>query len=70
MQLTSKTAVWAIVVGLALGVGFGSGLLVGRQFPSHRFERFGESRYLMEPATGRVCDPFKDPKEDPFAQYA
>ena len=63
-----------ISVLIASGTGlfllsFGSGLLVGRQFPSRRFERFGESHYLMEPATGKVCDPFKDPKEtgNPFA---
>jgi hypothetical protein len=50
--------------------GFGSGWLVGRQFPAHRFERFGETKYLLDATTGKVCDPFKDPKEDPFARYA
>jgi hypothetical protein len=51
------------IVLIACGVGFGSGLLVGRQFPVHRFERFGESRFLLDPTTGRVCDPFKNPSE-------
>jgi hypothetical protein len=54
----------AIVV-IACGVGFGSGLLVGRQFPAHRFERFGETRFLLDPTTGKVCDPFKDPNATP-----
>jgi hypothetical protein len=70
MQLAGRKLVWVCLSGaiLTAGVGFGSGLLVGRQFPARRFERFGDSHYLVEPATGKVCDPFKDPKEssNPF----
>lgn len=64
MQFSGKKGI-AVFVLLVLGgvaVGFGSGLLIGRQYPAHRFERFGESRFLLDPTTGLVCDPFKDPK--------
>lgn len=47
---------------MELGVGisiviilFGSGVLVGRQFPAHRFERIGQTPYLLDTATGSVC---------------
>jgi hypothetical protein len=43
-------------------------LLVGRQFPAHRFERFGDTHYLLDPTTGRVCDPFKIPNANPVDQ--
>jgi hypothetical protein len=61
MQFTGKKGN-ALFVGLISGaciIGFGSGLLVGRQFPAHHYERFGNSSYLLDPSTGRVCDPFK-----------
>jgi len=63
MQFTGKTgiAVFVLLVLGAVGLGFGSGLLVGRQFPAHRFERFGESWYVLDTTTGRVCNPLKDP---------
>jgi hypothetical protein len=64
MQTKSTT----LLVTACVVVGFGSGLLVGRQFPARRFERFGESRFLLEPATGKMCDPFKDPKANPIDQ--
>jgi hypothetical protein len=70
MQFTGKKgiAIFVLSVLAAIGVGFGSGLLVGRQFPAHHYERFGETLYLFDPTTGKVCNPFKDPK-DPFAAY-
>jgi hypothetical protein len=63
MQFTGKTGitVFALIVLAAVALGFGSGWLVGRQFPAHRFERFGETRFLLDPTTGKVCDPFKNP---------
>jgi hypothetical protein len=61
VQLAGKQLVWSFLGGLILALG--AGLLIGRQFPVRRFERFGESHYLVEPATGKVCDPFKDPNE-------
>jgi hypothetical protein len=63
MQFTGKSglAVFVLLISGTVAVGFGSGLLVGRQFPSHRFERFGESWYVLDATTGKVCNPFKDP---------
>lgn len=49
-----------VVVG-GCAAGFGSGVLVGRQFPARRFEKYGETRFLLNAATGKICDPFKDP---------
>jgi len=64
MQFTGKKgiALFVVLISGACVAGFGSGLLVGRQFPAHHFERFGNSSFLLDPATGRVCDPFKAPK--------
>jgi hypothetical protein len=72
MQFTGKAGI-AVIVSLTLGVtavGFGSGLLVGRQFSTHRFERFGESWYVLDATTGKVCNPLKDPNAptNPFDQ--
>jgi hypothetical protein len=84
MQFAGKKgiALFVLLVSGAVAIGFGSGLIVGRQFPVHRFERFGETVYLLDPATGKVCNPFKDPNastnlidqglagnQDPFAPY-
>jgi hypothetical protein len=60
MQFTGKRGI-AVFVSVILGagvVGFGSGLLVGRQFPAHRYEKFGNTSYLLDPTTGKVCNPF------------
>jgi hypothetical protein len=62
MQFVGKKGIAlfvAVVVG-ACGVGFGSGLFLGRQFPANHFERFGSSRFLLNPSTGKICDPFKN----------
>lgn len=61
-----KASVLAIALVGCLGIGFGSGLLVGRQFPVHHYVRFGNvGRLLLDPATGRVCDPWNDPTATP-----
>jgi hypothetical protein len=70
--------VWVVVAGGCL-VGFGSGLLVGRHYPAHSYQKYGETRFMLDTATGKLCDPFKDPnanpidaqstKPDPFAAY-
>jgi hypothetical protein len=64
------------LVGVALVaciVGLGFGLLIGRHFPAHGYQKYGETRYLLDSATGKLCDPFKDPKNpvtvDPFAAF-
>jgi hypothetical protein len=49
---------------------FGLGILVGRQFPAHHFERFGQSAYLYDVTTGKMCNPLKKSDDDPFAAYA
>ena len=74
-----------IIGAIVAPILFCSGLLVGRQFPAHHYERFGESAYLYDTATGRVCTITKqiqpppgfvldNPKDatgapDPFAKY-
>lgn len=65
MQFTGAKGItlFVAIVLLACGVGFGSGLLLGRRFPSRNFQKFGESRFVLDSTTGKVCDPFKDPKE-------
>ena len=61
MQFTGKKgiALFVVLISGACIVGFGSGLLVGRQFPAHHFERFGNSSYLLDTSTGKICDPLK-----------
>jgi hypothetical protein len=56
---------WILAVALAgsLGLGFGSGLLVGRQFPAKHYERFGTSTYLYDVSTGKLCNPFPPPNQ-------
>jgi hypothetical protein len=62
---------WVGAVAVALGVGF----LAGRQLPAHHYQRFGESRFLLDTATGKVCDPMKNPPtltpnpKDPLAIF-
>jgi hypothetical protein len=59
MQFTGKSgiAVFVLLVLGAVGLGFGSGWLVGRQFPAHHFEHMQEgSHYLFDTSTGHVCD--------------
>jgi hypothetical protein len=40
---------------------FVAGLLIGREFPMHHYERFGQSPYLYDTSTGKICTPFKKP---------
>jgi hypothetical protein len=58
MQFTGKSgiAVFVLLILGAAGLGFGSGLLVGRQFPAHHFEKMENSHYLLDTSTGHVCD--------------
>ena len=60
---------WQVAVSAAVGASFafGGGLLVGRQFPIHHFERFGETTLLYDTVSGRVCNPFKD--DNPYAAF-
>jgi hypothetical protein len=52
--------VWIVALIGCLGIGFGSGLLIGRQFPAHHYERFGSSSYLFEVSTGKLCNPLPE----------
>ena len=47
----------AIIAGALAVCLFGGGFLLGRALPAHRFERFGNTSYLLDPASGKVCDP-------------
>ena len=49
----------------AVIVSFGAGLLLGRQFPAHHYEKFGVSRMLLDTTTGMVCDPLPKPLNPP-----
>jgi hypothetical protein len=45
---------------------FGAGILIGRQFPAHHYEKLPESPYLMDTTSGKICtlngrDPFNEP---------
>jgi hypothetical protein len=62
---TKGITLFVAVVVTACAVGFGSGLLVGRHFPTRSFQKFGDTRYVLDPTTGKVCDPFKDPNANP-----
>jgi hypothetical protein len=50
--------VWiaALAIGLLM---FGSGFVVGRRFPAHYYQRFGDGPLLYDTATGRICTIFK-----------
>ena len=58
MQFAGKIGILAFVllVSISFVIVFGSGLLVGRQFPAHHYERYGNSTYLLDSATGKVCE--------------
>ncbi len=47
---------------------FGSGMLVGREFPSHRYEKISTGPYLLDVSTGRVCFVFLDWSVDPTSE--
>jgi hypothetical protein len=57
MQFTGKKgiALFVVLISGACIVGFGSGLLVGRQFPAHHFVQFGNPSYLLDTSTGKIC---------------
>jgi hypothetical protein len=57
-----------VVSAATLLVGFGSGFLAGRAFPAHHYQRFGETQYLLDSSTGRVCDPLKVVMANPLDQ--
>jgi len=45
------------VVGIAL-VTFGVGLFIGRAFPAHHYQRYGDTRYMLDTSSGKMCDAF------------
>ena len=58
MQLESSKAI-AVCAGVVVCAAcFGSGMLVGRQFPAHHVERFGNTGYLVDVSTGSLCNAF------------
>jgi hypothetical protein len=66
---TKGITLFVLMVSGACVAGLGSGFLVGRQFPARSFQKYGDTRYLLDPIAGKLCDPFKNPKEVPFATY-
>lgn len=63
MQFSGAKGIALFVVLLVgvCGVGFASGVLVGRQHPRHHFQPMGETKFVLDSTTGRVCNPFQDP---------
>jgi hypothetical protein len=55
-----------VAIFLCVFLLFGSGFLVGRRFPIHHYEQFGQSVYLYDTNTGKICTTVKT---DPFAAY-
>jgi hypothetical protein len=43
------------VIGFASILLFGAGVLVGRNFPIHNFEKLPNSSYLLDSSTGKIC---------------
>ena len=70
-----KNLLW-LLDGLVFAVLlFGSGVLIGRQFPAHHFEQIPQTPYLVDASTGHVCEYLpenhdtaqsKSAGEDPF----
>ena len=54
----------AVLTG-SCAVGLGLGLIVGRNYPAHVFQKYGETRFLLESTTGKLCAPFRDPSANP-----
>lgn len=57
MQFTGGKgiALFGAIIAIVCMTGFGSGVLVGRQFPVHHFEKMQNAPYLYDTSTGRVC---------------
>jgi hypothetical protein len=47
----------ALIASAVAAFMFIAGALVGRQFPAHRYERFGSTFYVLDVTTGIICDP-------------
>jgi hypothetical protein len=58
--MTKNAAI--ISATLVAALSFGICVTVGRQFPVHHYQRFGESNFLFDPATGKMCNPFRNPQ--------
>jgi hypothetical protein len=58
MQFTGAKGItlFVAIIAIVCMAGFGSGVLVGRQFPAHHFEKMENSHYLYDTSTGHVCD--------------
>jgi hypothetical protein len=38
-------------------LAFIGGFALGRHFPVHHYQRFGDTRFVFDTATGKICDP-------------
>jgi hypothetical protein len=58
MQFTGAKGItlFVAIIAIVCMAGFGSGILVGRQFPAHHYVQYGNTPYLLDSATGKVCD--------------
>ena len=55
---------------LVVVITFGVGVLTGRQFPAHHFEKIPSTPYILDSSTGKLCKMFADTPDNPYAKYA
>ena len=63
-----KTIKLSIAAPLLIGI-FVAGFFLGRAFPAHHYERFGNGPFLLDTSTGTVCDARLSDPSDPFAEF-
>jgi hypothetical protein len=57
-----KLKVFVLGIAGACALGFGLGMLVGRQLPAHHYGQLTGTVFLYDSGTGKSCNPLIDPK--------
>ena len=63
------TAIKLFIAAPLLIVALVIGFFLGRAFPAHHYERFGNGPFLLDTSTGTVCDARLSDPNDPFAEF-